>query len=243
MSAQDICAAGAIMGHSEATIRVALTRLLQQGKIVKLERGSYAFDTQRHGLHLDVESWRERIGWIVPWSGDWVVVADGAVRPADRTTSRRRQRALLLRGFQKWKPNLHVRPNNLAGGLTVLREQLPLLGMARGAELFLASGFDPKQSAALLSLWNIPAMRLGHEKLLARVETSQRRIARLGVRAAARESLLVGRDLIGQILRDPLLPPEIVSGVGVRKLAQEVASYQTESRKIWKKAIEEARGD
>lgn len=237
MPAQDICRAGAIMGYSEATIRVALTRLAQQGKVVKLERASYALDTTRHRLHLDVEHWRERVDWIVAWRGDWVAVADGAVGRTDKARLKRHQRALLLRGFQKWKPGLYVRPDNLAGGVEALRRQLPELGLARGTELFRADGFDERQSAALLGVWNIPAMRRGREKLLSRVETSRRRLARIGTAAAARESLLVGRELIGQILRDPLLPPELVEGVDVRTLADVVSDYQRMSQAIWDRAI------
>ena len=240
MSAQALCCAGAIMGFSEATIRVALTRLAQQKKIVKLERASYALDTRRNRLQFDVENWRERVDWIAPWRGDWIIVADGMVDRVDKTGLRRHHRALLLRGFQKWKPGLHVRPNNLVGGAQALRQQLPQLGLANGAELFVARDFDAKQSAALSGLWNASALRRGREKTLARAETSRRRLARMDTAAAARETLLVGRELIGAVLHDPLLPPELAPGVGIQKLAQAISDYQSLSRQIWDRALAQA---
>jgi phenylacetic acid degradation operon negative regulatory protein len=102
MSAQDVCRAGLIMGYSDATMRVALTRLAQQGKIVKRERATYSLNTQKNRLQLDIENWRERVNWIASWRGDWAAVHDGTANRSDKTNLRRHQRALLLRGFRKW---------------------------------------------------------------------------------------------------------------------------------------------
>lgn len=237
MSAQDVCRAGLIMGYSDATMRVALTRLARQKKIVKRERATYSLNAQRNRLQLDVENWQERINWIAPWRGDWIVVHDGTANRSDKTNWRRHQRALLLRGFRKWKQCLYVRPNNLIGGAEALRSQLNELGLANGAELFVAQGFSEHQTSELLRLWNIPALRSGYERLLSRARDGQRRLVKLGAETAARESLLVGRDLIGCILQDPLLPSEIIAGVQLRELAHAIGEYQTLSRKIWDKVI------
>src|SRR2546430_2115355 len=102
MTAQELCRAGLVMGYSDATMRVALTRLAQQGKILKLERATYSLNTQRNRLQLDIENWRERVNWIVAWRGDWIAVHDGAADRSDKSNLRRHQRALLLRGFRKW---------------------------------------------------------------------------------------------------------------------------------------------
>jgi phenylacetic acid degradation operon negative regulatory protein len=235
-SAQDLCRAGSIMGYSDSTMRVALTRLAQQGKIVKQERALYSLNTQGNRLQLEVENWRERIDWIIPWHGDWIAVHDGTANRSDKTNLRRHQRALLLRGFRKWKQGLYLRPNNLAGGAAALRHQLNELGLAKGAELFVARDFCEQQTSELLRLWNIPALRRSYEKLLARAK-DQRRLKELRAEAAARESLLVGRDLISSVLRDPLLPSEIVTGLQLRELAQAIGEYQTVSRRIWDRVL------
>ena len=237
MSAQDVCRAGLIMGYSDATMRVALTRLAQQGKIVKRERATYSLNTQKNRLQLDIENWRERVNWIASWRGDWAAVHDGTANRSDKTNLRRHQRALLLRGFRKWKQGLFVRPNNLIGGAPALRRELNDLGLANGAELFVAQGFSEHQTSELLRLWNIPAMQREYKKLLARARDGQRRLLELHPETAARESLLVGRDLIGYILRDPLLPFEILAEAQLPELAKAIEEYQTRSRKIWNKIM------
>ena len=238
-SAQDLCRAGSIMGYSDATMRVALTRLAQEGKIVKQERASYSLNTQGNRLQLEIENWRERVEWVVPWHGDWISVHDGTTDRSDKTNLRRHQRALLLRGFRKWKQGFYLRPNNLAGGAGALRDQLNELGLAKGAELFVARDFCEQQISELLGLWNIPVLRRSYDKLLVRAKDGQRRLMEIRPEVAARESLLVGRDLISSILRDPLLPPEIVKGLQLRELAHAIGEYQTVSRRIWDGVLSE----
>jgi phenylacetic acid degradation operon negative regulatory protein len=236
-TAQELCCAGAIMGHSDATMRVALTRLAQQGKILKRERATYSLNTERNRLQLEIEHWRERVQWIVSWQGEWIVVHDGATDRSDKTGLRRHERALLLRGFRKWKQGLFVRPNNLVGGAATLRHDLDDLGLAKGTELFAAVGFSDHQKSELLRLWNIPALQREYKRLLARTQDGRRRLLELRPENAARESLLVGRDLIGHILRDPLLPFEILAEAQLPSLVREIDEYQTRSRKIWDKVI------
>lgn len=238
-TAQQICRAGALMGFSEPSVRVALTRLVQSGKIEKLARGSYALDTRRTRWQRDIETWRERVDWLGPWNGAWIMAADGTpIR--DSTRARWHRRALALRGFRKWRPGLHARPDNLRGGVEAMRAQMATLGLSRGAELFIATGLDQGQVASLLGRWDVAANSAEHSRLLARAEEGLDRLSRLEIEEAARESLLLGRELIGAVLRDPLLPPELVQGVGIRKVAKTVAAYQDASREIWNQALSAA---
>lgn len=232
-TAQELCCAGAVMGYSDATIRVALTRLAQQGKILKRGRATYSLNTEQDRLQLEIENWRERVNWIAAWQGDWIVVHDGAADRSDKTGLRRHQRALLLRGFRKWKQGLFVRPDNLTGGPPALRRELGDLGLAKGAELFVAQGFTEHQTTELLHLWNIPALRREYKDLLAQVGDGQRRLQKLHPEDAARESLLVGRNLIGYVLRDPLLPFELLAGAQFPVLVKAIDEYQARSKAIW----------
>jgi phenylacetic acid degradation operon negative regulatory protein len=232
-TAQELCCAGAIMGHNDATMRVALTRLAQQGKILKRDKATYSLNSQRNRLQLEIENWRARADWIAPWRGKWIVVHDAAADRSDKTSLRRHERALLLRGLRKWKQGLFVRPDNLVGGAPALRRDLQDLGLAQGAELFAAQDFSEQQNSDLLELWNISGLQREYKKLLARAKTGRQRLLELRPENAARESLLVGRDLIGHILRDPLLPFEILAEAQFPALVREVEEYQIHSREIW----------
>ena len=240
MSAQDLCRAGSIMGYGESPMRVALTRLAQRGKILKLGRATYSLDSQNTRLQLDVENWRERSSWTAPWDGNWIAAHDGAISGQDKTKFRQHQRALTLRGFRKWKPGLHLRPNNRNGGAAALRKELAELGVAAGTQLFVATEFDSKQTAEILRLWNIPGLRRDYAKMIAQLEASKLRLKKLDPASAAREALLVGRGLIGHMLRDPLLPTEMVQGIEFHELAKLIADYQDLSRKIWDQVLSDA---
>jgi phenylacetic acid degradation operon negative regulatory protein len=52
--------------------------------------------------------------------------------------------------------------------------------------------------------------------------------------AAARESLLLGRAVIGHLLRDPVLPTELMSPEPRIALVAAMKSYQTEARRLWR---------
>lgn len=233
MSAQDLCRAGGIMGLAEPVVRVALTRLARQEKIHKTERGVYAFHPAYRPLPEDVGHWRARLGWIAAWKGGWVGVQDAGLSGGERTIARRHQRALALRGFRQWKPGLHLRPDNLRGGVDAMRAQLADLGLRAQAEVFALSGLDRAQARAAQGLWNAAALKAGYVAELKRLAESERRLARLGPEAAAREGLLVGRAVIAQIVRDPLLPEEILGGNERGRLVAAMTAYQTRSLKVW----------
>ena len=240
LPAQHIIRAGEIMGLSESTLRVALTRLVKSGKLEKQDRAIYALDTTRNRLQLDVGDWRARMGGMIDWHGDWVLIAESSQGQANATERRRHQRALSLRGFRQWKPHVQIRPNNLAGGLDGLRQDLSALGLSPDADLCLASGLTPAQSDRVLALWDIPALEQTYQTLTETVETSLARLDTLEPDAAARESLLTGRDLIRNMLQDPLLPQEVLHDASLRETADAIAHYQDHSRAIWETVFESA---
>ena len=55
LGAHAICRAGALMGISETAMRVSLTRLVADGKIVRTERGLYIAAREAHALFRRVD--------------------------------------------------------------------------------------------------------------------------------------------------------------------------------------------
>lgn len=233
MSAQDLCRAGVVMGLAEPVVRVALTRLVRQEKLSKMARGVYAFHPGYRTLYQDVGSWRERLGWMTRWKGGWIGVHDGGLVGGERTQARRHQRALALRGFRQWKTGLHLRPDNLRGGVEALRAQLVERGLIEGAEMFSLSGLSEAQGMSARSLWDVKALRATYAGALKRLAASEGRLSRLSPEAGAREALLLGREVIAQIVRDPLLPEEILQGDERPRLVAAMTAYQARSFAIW----------
>ena len=86
---QALCRAGALMGISDATMRVGLTRLASQGKITHSARGAYGLNRGGPALARDIDDWRRKGAQTVAWRGRWLAVQDAGVPRSDKTAWRR----------------------------------------------------------------------------------------------------------------------------------------------------------
>lgn len=106
---RDIVGAGERFGITPATMRVALTRLVQAGDLVS-DRAVYAL-SDRH-LERQRQQERELDPARLPWDGDWemVVVTSGGRDAATRADLRRR---LADRRLAMLREGVWMRPANL----------------------------------------------------------------------------------------------------------------------------------
>lgn len=233
LSARALCVAGACLGFPENAVRVALTRLVQQKKAAKVGRGAYAIHPSRMALALDVGDWRARFTGMRDWRGGWIAVAGPAMPAAQRAARRAHERALALRGFRSWRTGLHLRPDNLAGDLAALEETLSGLGMAPGAELLRLHPLMPDQHRQVAALWDVRALQDDYRRLLDQLKADETLRPDLPVGEAARRSLLIGRDVIARLARDPLLPRELLRGDEREALVAAIDTYQRDSQALW----------
>lgn len=233
LSVQALCRAGALFGIRAGTIRVGLTRLLRQGKITSTGRASYAFAPGASALSRRLEDWSRHFDRPRAWNGQWIGIHDAAVARSDKVVWRRHTLAMSLRGFASLAPRLHVRPDNLAGGVAGARDELRALGLAPQAIVFGIEALDPQQHARACRLWDRAGMLRGYRALRASLASHARALRRLPPDEAARDSLLVGRAAIAQFLRDPLLPPELAPVAAREELVAAIRDYQRTARRIW----------
>lgn len=237
MTVQALARAGEIMGISTPSVRVALTRLLGQDRIVKTGRGCYAVQLQGNSVHYEVQHWFEKESRLGPWSGGWLVVHDGAVSRSDKTAWRHHLRALDLNGFRALAAGISVRPDNLDGSADAMRTALARLGMAPGSLVFTGRDFDTDAAARMMGLWDVPALSAAYGSALKLIDSSSARLARMTPEAAARETLLVGRAVIRSIVLDPLLPEAIQPARPRRALIEATRAYQAQARRIWRDVL------
>ena len=234
LSAQLLCRAGALMSIGESTLRVALTRLASDGKIERSERGSYALNRAGPALSRTVDGWRQHGAQALAWRNDWLAVHDAGVPRADKTAWRHHGLALSLRGFAPLQPGLHIRPDNLRGGLAAERDQLKGLGLSSSALLFRLADLDEATQTAARKLWNVRALAADYQRLQTGLERSEKRLGKQPLEAAVRESLLLGRAVIAHLIRDPLLPAELMSSAPRVALLAVTRRYQDKARKLWR---------
>jgi phenylacetic acid degradation operon negative regulatory protein len=237
LAARDAVRACALFGIPASGVRVALARLAAAGMITPVERGAYRLGRQASTLAADVAAWRDANSRTRGWSGDWIAVHVGALGRSDRTALRARGRSLALLGLCELVRGLHVRPDNLAGGVDAARERLNRLGLERDAAVFRAGGFDPDRERHARALWDGRALERGYRSTRTRLERWLARSRRLDLDAAARESFLLGDQAIRQIVFDPLLPTPLVDEQARADFVDTVIRFDAAGQAIWKEFL------
>ncbi len=223
--------AAGILGIAENSMRVALVRLRERGLVESDERGLYRLGASAGPVNRHVLSWRSIEEQIGPWDGSWVAL-EAASSSADRGATRRRQRALHLIGFRPLTRTLHVRPNNLNGGVDAMRQRLDTLGAGHGP-VFQLSEFDAETETLARELWNARALEVGYRKTCASLEASAKRMLGLSNEEAMSESFRLGGEAVRQIVLDPLLPTPIIDTKARRALVKAMQRYDRLGRRYW----------
>lgn len=237
LSVGSLCRAASLFEMSEPAVRVALTRLVRRGKVVSKMRGVYALDASTNSLFRETNSWLQREKRLVSWNGTWVGVLDSALNRQKRTMLREHKRALAIKGFQQLQNDLHVRPDNLAGGIQELRRELCSLGLAEGALVLGLHDLSSEDEQRARGLWNIDELRHSYRSMLEDLKRSNQRLDKKTVEEAAVEGLLLGRSIIRRIVRDPLLPEELLPGLERQRLTRAMHAYQLRSKALWAKIL------
>lgn len=230
--AASLVAAGELFGMDAGAIRVATARLVRDRILESTGRGEYTVGGGGVGLHRTVLSWAELEQTLKPWTGDWLAVYLGSLKRTNKTQVRARERALQLRGFAALDPGLAVRPANLKASLPELLEDLRLLGLDKSAGLYRVA--ETVGGPSFATLWDTDDLTARYQRHIDALARSTRGIADLSPRAAARETLLVGRAAIRDILRDPLLPAELVDSRLRRELVTRMKQYDRLGKSCWR---------
>ncbi len=232
--------AAAVFGIADNNLRVTLARLKQSELIEAAGRGRYRLGPEARAVERQVRGWRDADRRLIRWKGGWIGVHTGGLARADRKAQRRRDRALRLNGFRELRPDLHVRPDNLRGGVGALRERLRALGL--DALTFGVHGLGDDEARAL-SLWDAAALDAGYRRMHAALCEAEGRLARLSLPDAARMSFELGGDAIRLIVLDPMLPAPIVDAVQRSALVETLRRFDDAGRRIWTKLLREEVAD
>jgi phenylacetic acid degradation operon negative regulatory protein len=235
MSAQEITAIGAAFGFSEQSLRMALTRLVEQSVAANTSRGHYRLSPSGEAMRQEVRKWRNLDAIAKPWSGAWIGVFDAAVPRSDRAALRRHERAMRLRGFRELQPGLWIRPANLRDSVTELRGQLRALGLHPAALVAGLNDLDDDARAKATRLWDTAAMLATYQALVDEMIASDKKLDRLPLDSAAAESMVLGRDVIRHINLDPLLPEELMPSRALTTLVRTMTAYDQHARQIWRR--------
>jgi phenylacetic acid degradation operon negative regulatory protein len=235
MAVRIIVDSAAALGFSEQSIRMALTRLAEEGTAVNVGRGRYRLAPSGDAMRVEVRKWRTLPQQLRPWDGAWLAIYDSEVRRSERAAMRRHERAMRLRGFRELIAGLSVRPANIRDSVPELRAQLHALGLHRDAMVAELRELDRDANERAVRLWDVDSLRESYAHLMRAISTSTRRVERIGLDAAAAETMVLGRDVIRHINLDPLLPEELMPDRPLNELVEAMLAYDHMARQIWRR--------
>lgn len=234
LTAREAVGACWLLGIRENSTRVALARLAGAEMIEAAGRGAYRLGPKATGLATEVTSWRTAEERVTEWDGSWVAVHTGALNRADRVALRGRERALELLGLRELERGLHVRPNNLRGGVLDARERLRKVASDFDAPVFVVRDFDSDTDQRARQLWNSEAMTRAYQDTRRKVEEWLAQADKLDPFVAGRESYLLGDKAITHLVFDPLLPAPLVDVDERRAFRDAVLRIDRVGHAIWR---------
>ncbi len=226
--------AGALFGVSGNNIRVSAARLLADGQIARDERGRYRLGERSAPIGNRVRSWRGLDRRTRTWGGGWISVLTSRV---GRVAARRRERALRLLGFRRWRDGLWIRPDNLIPPLDDVRGELFELGLPAGDVVCRMGDFCAGDYETVCSLWDVEVMVEEHRRLRREIELGAARLPSLAVEEAMVESFLLGGRALRQLVNDPLLPEEICPSGERIALLSSMRAYDRLGRLAWSELL------
>jgi phenylacetic acid degradation operon negative regulatory protein len=232
MPVRALVEAGELFGFAENNVRVSLSKLYAEGRVARDERGRYRLAAAGAALSKELRNWRRSEERLRAWRGDWVAVHSARLgRGASR---RRRERALAVLGLRELEPGLALRPDNLRGGVAVLRQAfVALAGGTADTLVYGVRDLGPAADLRARSLWDAAALVQGYRDSTARLDASRKRVERLETEDAMVETFVVGAAVVRQLQLDPLLPAEILDPAPRRELLAATRAYDELGRSLW----------
>ncbi len=238
LPAQSLIRAARLFGLTDNNVRVTLVRLSAEGMIESRGRGSYGLGPSARNTAWEVAQWHSAEQRLRPWSGAYLCVHTGVLGRSNRKALNQRERALQMLGLRELERGLHLRPDNLLGGVERLAQRLVDLGMPAEATVFLASDFDPRRSASIAQLWDGEALNLGYREQTRRLQDWLARHHELEPELAAREAYLAGAQAIRSLVFDPWLPEPMVDTQARHAFVEATAAMDTAGKAIWQALLD-----
>lgn len=234
LTARYFIAAGALFDFTSGNVRVALARLVNDGSLLQVERGTYRLGSRAGTLHVLVRSWSRVEDSVKPWQGGWLAVHTAHLTRSLKTQMRNRERALGLYGFAESHVGLWVRPDNLLVPLPELFENLTALGLDDVALASTLANLVPTDAFQIESLWDSQQLEARYLQHLTALADSSSKLPSLDSQTAASETLLLGRAITRDILLDPLLPSGMVDTKLRAQMIDAMRDYDRLGKKLWR---------
>lgn len=227
----------ALFDISANNTRVALARLQANGLIETVNRGAYTLGHAGLALGRNISAWRDAEEHLREWDGSWAAVMTANLGRRDRKALRTRERALALLGFRELEASLFMRPDNLAGGVSRIRERLFSLGLESEALVFRMTSLADDREAASRILWQEETLEEHYRQQQQVLAESMARLSSLTIEEAAKETYLLGDLAVRRLVFDPLLPEPLVDTRCRSHFRDTVRQYDEAGQLAWQRFL------
>jgi phenylacetic acid degradation operon negative regulatory protein len=221
------------LGHSDNSVRMALSRLVAEDVLKRDGRGCYAYGSAGHRRHLEIAGWRTaNLRVDTRWDGSWLGLFINA-KP-----SKSDLRAARLAGFKLYSDSLMVRPGNLSGGLTSVTAAIPegFANMQYWAARLSDVTNDQQQS--FRALYDSEQIMMGYNALM-QLELPTQKVKDIqSLRDMVATTYVTGREAVVSIVSDPLLPKEMIDVVLRANAIKRAKRFYDQSSKYWAMLID-----
>ncbi|MFW1762476.1 PaaX family transcriptional regulator C-terminal domain-containing protein [Acinetobacter calcoaceticus] len=238
LTIKQILIAGKLFNMSDNGIRVATTRLLNEGMIESVERGIYQLSPSTKEWAKIILNRKNGIKQTKEWQQHYLAVFTGTLGRIDRTALKKRERALRQFGFKELETGIYIRPDNLAYSFEKTCEELVLAGLEIEAKICVIQQFDSKSLQLIASLWDTQQLELNYKNYSQDIQKWLLKYEKLPLNDAAAQALLLGRETITLLMNDPLLPSPFVNEHARNQFAQNVQQLDSIGQKLWQKLYE-----
>lgn len=226
-----------LFGIDANNVRVTLNRLVSQNFLELTDRGVYELGAQSKSLADKQGTWRQLEQALKPWDGSWLAIYVAHLGRRDRKQVRQRERATSLWGFRPFEQGLLVRPGNLRMELPLLQQRLYELGLDTEAVVFRAMDFQTKVKPEAMALWPVEELNQQYADLTQKMLLWLDNYPENSIEDAARESFLIGDQVLREIAYDPRLPQEMVDTEARKAMVDTMALFDDVGKAIWAELI------
>ncbi len=230
-----LVAAGRMFDIEASSMRMAVGRLMKEGLLVSEARGRYGIGPRGEALRVELRAWYDALSRTKPWDGTWLAVHTSHLGRTDRKLLRTRTRALKLSGFAEAVPGFWLRPANLVEPLKAFRERLVSLGLDDEALVSHIAEFESDLWFDPAALWPTDEFEPRYRSAIKAMAESTERVPAMSPAESARETLLVGQTVLHYINLDPLLPNEIINQSLLKKMIEDMRTYNKLGLACWQK--------
>lgn len=231
MPVRALVEAGGYFGLGGNSVRVALARLVAQGRVDRDERGRYRQGAAASLAARVIRGWRRVDSSTRAWSGAWVAVQSLGSR--SRAQKSRDEQVMRLFGFRVLDAGLSLRPDNRVGGVEETRRSLLEAGLASSSLVACMHDLGEELEVRTRGLWDVDELKAQYQETVQALLRSERSLKQASSEKAMAETFRVGGRAIRQLVLDPLLPKEMFDPELRSTLVSTMIEYDRFGRAFW----------